>query len=89
MTFKCRYCDSETHVEIDCSKWKSDRRLEFGFGCLMLIIMSPFALLGAIAGAAWGAAKSGFNFCEDFWTEGWKSVRNGKKSEGNGSGEAG
>lgn len=88
MTFKCDYCGSATHAEVDCAKKKTDRSLEMAVACFTLFFLGIPAILGAIAGAIWGAIRSGFKSTEDFWPEAWQSIRGKKKSEGDGSGEA-
>ena len=69
MNFKCPYCDSETHAEVDCNKKKTDRAVEVGLGWFFRIILGPFWLLGSLAGAAWGAMKAGFRTFEGMWSE--------------------
>lgn len=89
MTFKCDYCDSTTHAEVDCAQKKNDRALEKGIGCITVAFLFIPALLGGVAGAIWGALRSGFQFGEDFWPEAWKAIRGKKKNGGDGGGEAG
>lgn len=89
MTFKCDYCESPTHAEVDCPNKKTDRRLEVVLGLVTAIFLCLFALLGGIAGAIWGAIRSGFKFADDFWPEAWISIRGKKKNGGTGGGEAG
>lgn len=89
MTFKCDYCESTTHAEVDCAKKKTDRSVEVAIGCVTVFFLWIPALLGGIAGAMWGAMQSGFKFTEDFWPEAWRWIRGKKKNGGDGGGEAG
>lgn len=87
MTLKCDYCDSATHVEVDCQKRKVDRRLEATLAFVTISLLFFFSLIGGIIGAIWGAMRAGFKFTEDFWPEAWKSVRVKRKDGGQSGGE--
>ncbi len=85
MNFKCMYCDSETHAEVDCAKKKNDRLVEVGLGWFFTVILLPFALLGSIAGAAWGAMKAGFKTFEGMWPEARTALRGKEREEDGGA----
>ncbi len=86
MSFKCIYCDSETHAEIDCAKKRKDRLVEILMGWFFIVILFPFALIGSVAGAAWGAMRSGFRTFEGMWIEAWSAL-GGKNGEEDGRGQ--
>jgi hypothetical protein len=89
MTFKCDYCESPTHEEVDCGQRKADRRTEVALGCFMAMFLVPFVILGGAVGAIWGAARSGFKVMETFWPEAWSAIRGKKQNGGSGGGETG
>lgn len=66
---KCTYCNSETHMEIDCPSRRSERRIEKTMGWFFVCLLFPFWLIGAVAGAIRGAMKAGAEFCGDAWPE--------------------
>lgn len=66
---KCTYCNSDTHLEIDCPVRKNERRNEKALGWFFVCLLFPFWLIGAFAGAAWSALRAGFDFCGDAWPE--------------------
>lgn len=79
---KCGYCDKYDHLESSCPTKKGDRRTEVGMGCFFLLVLSPFWVIGMIAGFAWSAIKDAFNFGDGAWPQAWASVRGKKKDDG-------
>lgn len=77
---KCDYCQGEDHLVSACGQKKGERRLRVSFGVVFLLILFPFAVIGAVCGAAWGAFMRGFGCSRDMWDLGVRVVR-GKQDE--------
>lgn len=62
----CGYCNRVGHRTEECREQSNDRRLEVAFGCLIGLILVPFAVIGYIAGIAagalWGGLSVGFRY---------------------------
>lgn len=77
---KCDYCQGEDHLETACGKKKGERTFMVGFGCLLMVLLSPFLLAGSIVGAASSAFMEGFRGTKDLWRTILKCIR-GKRDE--------
>lgn len=76
-----KYCDyhkvryeSETCSKCAVESWKSQR---LG-GCMIVFFTWPFALIGVLAGALFGAFWSAFKDASLGWDDAWKWIRKPK-----------
>ena len=77
---KCDYCQGEDHLETACIKKNGERTFTVGIGCLLMALLSPFLLAGAVIGAIASAFMEGFACTKDIWKSILKGIR-GKRDE--------
>lgn len=79
------YCEwHKVHHEAEkCPKctleeWKGMKNA----GCMMVVLLWPFALLGTFLGAMYSAFISAFKKTKGLWDESWRDIRKPKPPKG-------
>lgn len=64
---KCEYCDAEDHLITACPTKKGQRAFDLVLGCLLILILGPFFLLGGVIGLGAGAMIQGYRISFGAW----------------------
>jgi hypothetical protein len=77
---KCDYCGAEDHLITACGKKSYERVFEKGGGCILLLLLSPFYILGFLSGAVGSAFSDGWRLCHGLWSTALSKVRGNDES---------
>lgn len=71
----CEHCGYYDHKENECPVARYEQRRKATLGRVMLVVLSPLFVVGAIIGVIYGGLRAGFRGTRNLWDQALVLVR--------------